>query len=666
MTNSSSQRRALVLQRSFSPFGNKLIQAGYVDSEQMQQALAESRRSGQALTDVLEALTGQQLSPELLRQYKKQQLFELKILYGVESLDPELDNISKKQIAQLIDSLIPVDICRRHRLVPLSRDGGEEPSVLVAMVDPENLEAQDDLNRILRQQGLRLRRMVITVEDYQRLISGYLDEQVAREKQRDMEESVDVQTDLEGLDIDGPDLEEAIEEEADLGEAIQDAGAAPVIALVNKILVKALQEGASDIHIEPQEEFLRVRFRRDGVLREALPRMPKKIVPAVTARFKIIADLDIAERRMPQDGRIRRMFQGRKVDFRVSTLPSRYGEKVVLRILDNSATQLGIDKLITDPETLEIVKEMSSLPYGLILVTGPTGSGKTTTLYSLLSERNQPDVNISTAEDPIEYALPGITQVQVLREKGMNFASILRAFLRQDPDVILVGETRDAETAKTAIEAALTGHLVLTTLHTNDAAGAIARLEEMGMELFQVSSSLIGVLAQRLVRRVCTECRIPYTPSTDELARFGLSTSGETDLTFYRANVLPVDQLETARSAGTLCETCQGTGYKGRVGVYEVMRLTENLQKLISEGAPAEQIKEVAVDEGMKTLLSYSLNLVRQGLTTLDEVERVTFTDTGLEAELKARRKSSLTCDVCSADLKPDWLDCPYCLTPRF
>jgi type IV pilus assembly protein PilB len=665
MTN-SSQRRALVLQRSFSPFGNKLIQSGLVDGEQMQQALAESRRSGRALTDVLESLTGQQLSPELVRQYKKQQLFELKILYGIESVDPELDALSSNQVGQFIDTLIPVDICRRHQLVPLSREEGEDPSVLVAMVDPENLEAQDDLNRILRPQGLRLRRMVITVEDYQRLISGYLDEKVAKEKQRDMEQAVDVQSDLEDLDFDASALEDVNEEEADLNDALQDAGAAPVIALVNKILVKALQEGVSDIHIEPQEEFLRIRFRKDGVLRESFPKFPKKIIPAVTARFKIISELDIAERRMPQDGRIRRMFQGRKIDFRVSTLPSRYGEKVVLRILDNSSTQLGIDKLITDDESLKIVREMASRPYGLILVTGPTGSGKTTTLYSLLSERNDPGINISTAEDPIEYALPGITQVQVIREKGMNFASILRAFLRQDPDVILVGETRDPETAKTAIEAALTGHLVLTTLHTNDAAGAIARLEEMGMEGFQVSSSLIGVLAQRLMRKVCDECCIAYAPSAEELARFGLTAAGDSELTIYKANVLSLEQINEAKAAGTFCEKCQGIGYKGRVGVYEVMQMTETIQKLVSDGVPTEQIKEVAVEEGMKTLLAYSLNLVRQGYTTLDEVERVTFTDTGLEAELKARRKSSLTCETCQAELQQDWLDCPYCLTPRF
>ena len=667
MTNSSSTRKALVLQKSFSPFSNKLVEAGFVDGSQMQQALVESRKSGRSLTDVLESMTGQQLSPELLRQYKKQQLFELKILYGVESLDPEVESISDAQVTGLIGSLISVDICRRHRLVPLSQVGeGENKSVLVAMVDPENLEAQDDLNRILRPKQMTLRRMVITVEDYQRLMAKYLDEQVAKEKKRDFAKAVDVKTDLDDLDLDGDGLQDAIEEDADLGAALQDAGAAPVIALVNKILVKALQEEVSDIHVEPQEDFLRVRFRKDGVLKEPFPPLPKKIIPAVCARFKIIAELDIAERRLPQDGRIRRVFQDRKVDFRVSTLPSRYGEKVVLRILDNSSTQLGLGALITDDETLHIVQEMAKKPFGLILVTGPTGSGKTTTLYSVLSERNDPGVNISTAEDPIEYALPGITQVQVIREKGMNFASILRAFLRQDPDVILVGETRDPETAKTAIEAALTGHLVLTTLHTNDAAGAVSRLGEMGVEPFQVSSSLIGVLAQRLVRRVCGKCRIGYRPTPEELARFGLTASSDYEMTLYRANDIPAEQINGMKEAGTLCEKCQGNGYKGRVGVYEVMRVTERLQQLISDGAPTEQLKEAAVEEGMNTLLAYSLNLVKEGHTTLDEVERVTFTDKGLESELKAKRKSVLSCTTCNAELHHDWLDCPYCLTPRY
>ena len=662
MTNSSSQRRALIVQNNSSPFGNKLIQAGFVNSEQLNQALAESRRSGESLATALEKIKGEPLPPDLLRQYKKQQLFELKILYGVESLDPEISQISANQMSQLIDTLIPIEICSRYKLLPLAQSDAQPPFVLVAMVDPDNLAAQDDLNRILRSKGLSLQRLVITLEDYQRLMSQHRDTALELQKQMEEQSKVDVKSDLEGLESLGEDIDDASEVDLDTS----DAEAAPIIALVNKILIKALQMGVSDIHIEPQEEVLRVRFRKDGVLQEAFEPFPKKIIPAVTARFKIIALLDIAERRVPQDGRIRRIYEGRKVDFRVSTLPSRYGEKVVLRILDNAVTQLGLHKLITDPVSLETVQEMVSRPFGLLLVTGPTGSGKTTTLYSALAERNDPGVNISTVEDPIEYSLPGLTQVQVLREKGMDFAAVLRAFLRQDPDVILVGETRDRETAKTAIEAALTGHLVLTTLHTNDAAGAIARLDEMGVEPFMISGALLGVVAQRLVRRVCDECRQPYTPTIEELARFGLSSSGEAQLTLFKANTLQTQEIQQARASGTLCQKCNGGGYKGRLGVYEVMKVTERIQALITEGAPTERIKETAVEEGMQTLLSYSLNLVRTGLTTFEEIERVTFTDTGLEAELRAKRKSSLTCRGCSAEMQQEWLDCPYCMSSRF
>ena len=661
MTNSPLQRRALAVQNNLSPFGNKLVQAGYASQDQIQKALADSRRSGKPLTESLELITGQQLSPDLLRQYKKQQLFELKILYGVESLDPEINQIANSQIGQLIDTLIPIDICRRYQFVPLSQT---ENSLLVAMVYPDNLDAQDDLNRILRAKNLTLQRLVITSEDYNRLISQYLDERVQKDQHAEQQARVDVKAELEGLE-DYAELSEEGADEVDLDSAA-DADAAPIVALVNKILIKALQLGVSDIHVEPQEEQLRIRFRKDGVLQQAFDSLPKKIIPAVTARFKIISQLDIAERRAPQDGRIRRVFDGRKIDFRVNTLPSKHGEKVVLRILDNSVTQLGLDKLIQDQESLEMVQEMVRRPFGLILVTGPTGSGKTTTLYSALAERNDPGVNISTAEDPIEYTLPGLTQVQVIREKGMDFAAILRAFLRQDPDVILVGETRDRETAKTAIEAALTGHLVLTTLHTNDAAGAIARLDEMGVEPFMVSGALLGVVAQRLVRRVCDECRIPYTPTPEELGRFGLTTARDTQLTLYRANSLSAQQIQSARAQNTLCGKCTGSGYKGRCGVYEVMKITDRLQGMISKGAPSDQIKEVAIEEGMQTLLAYSLNLVRQGMTTLEEVERVTFTDTGLEAEMRSKRKSVLSCRTCSAELKQEWLDCPYCLTPRF
>lgn len=661
MTHTSSQRRALVVRQSLSPFGNKLVQSGYADHEQIQQALQQSRKTGTALTEVLKIITGKPLPLDLLRQYKRQQLFELKIIYGIESLDPELDQISTQQISHLINTLIPIEVCRRYQLVPLSRPETQPKSVLVAMVDPDNLRALDDLGRVLRPQGITLQRMVITLEDYQHLIAKFLDEQAKKQGQ------VDIQPiELDGLDGLG-NLQEVPREEDDLATSVQDAEAAPIVALVNKVLAKALQEGVSDIHIEPQEENLRIRFRKDGVLQQAFNPLPKRVIPAVVSRFKIIADLDIAERRSPQDGRIRRFFQGRKIDFRVNTLPSRFGEKVVLRILDNASTQLGLDKLITEPDSLEVVRSMTRRPFGLILVTGPTGSGKTTTLYSALAECNDPGINICTVEDPVEYTLPGLTQVQVIREKGLDFASVLRAFLRQDPDVILVGETRDKETAKTAIEAALTGHLVLTTLHTNDAASAIARLSEMDVESFMVSASLIGVVAQRLVRRVCPDCRIPYTPNSEELARFGLAVSQDLDITFYKAKTLLPDEIQVAKAnQEPICDTCNGVGYRGRCGVYEIMQISDRLQNLITGGAPTEQLKEVAVEEGMITLLAYSLNLVKQGYTTLTEVERVTFTDSGLASELKVKRKTSLTCRVCGAEAKPEWLDCPYCMTPRF
>ncbi len=662
-------KTALVSPDYFNPFGNKLIQSGYIDKEQLKNALVKVRNTNKSLVNVLEEMTNKALSPELLRQYKQHHLFELKILYGVDSVDPDTEEILSEQMVDLIESVIGSQICVRHKLLPLRRLETEPPTIVIAMVNPDDLQALDDVKRRLRSKGLGISRIVITEEDYKRL----LDEFYANEKQRQKrQEELNAKKESERLgdvsdlvdDLGEQGLDEAADEGGDLAST-DDANQAPIIKLVNKILIKALQEQASDIHIEPQEELLRVRLRKDGVLKQYFT-LPKHIIPAVVARFKIMGELDIAERRVPQDGKIRRVFQGRNVDFRMNTLPSRYGEKVVLRILDNSATQLGLDFLISDPETLTKVRDVASRSFGLILVTGPTGSGKSTTLYSVLAERNDPEVNISTAEDPIEYALPGITQVQVIREKGMNFASILRAFLRQDPDIILVGETRDSETAKTAIEAALTGHLVLTTLHTNDAAGAIARLDEMGVEPFMISGALLGVLAQRLMRKVCSECKEAYNPTKEELARFGMSSANEDSITFYRAKTLDKKQLKQAEADGTLCSKCGGGGYKGRIGVYEFMVMSERLEKLINQGATTDMIKEAAVDEGMITILAYSLNLVREGHTTLEEVERVTFTDSGLESELKAKRKTSLTCENCEAELKQDWLDCPYCLTPRF
>jgi type IV pilus assembly protein PilB len=661
---------------SITPFGRKLKELGFADDKQIQdiQNALKADREGnsKALALVVKDIVGKEITPDLERAYKRQQLFELKIIYGIPSLDVDLEPVEISEMIGLIDSILPLDICNRYKFLPIRR---RDNQVTVAMVKPDNLQALDDIQRRFRIQGLKLQRRVFTQRDFETLINRYMDAQAELLAIKGINDAAAAQQEEEVVvntaEIDLDAIEDVAADEAGEGsleQQLKSADDAPIIKLANQILVKALQEGASDIHIEPQEEYLRIRFRKDGVLRQAFENFPKKIVPALTARFKIMSNLNIAERRMPQDGRIRRVFKGRKVDFRVSTLPSRYGEKIVLRILDNSATQLGLDKLITDPETLESFKEIVRRPFGLILVTGPTGSGKTTTLYSALAEVNDPGINISTAEDPIEYSLPGITQVQVIREKGMDFAMILRAFLRQDPDVILVGETRDHETAKTAIEASLTGHLVLTTLHTNDAPGAIARLTEMGIEPFMISSSLLGVLAQRLMRRVCTECRIPYHPTPEELARYGLTLSGDGEqLTFYKANKLSPKEVEQRKATGKpICEKCGGVGYKGRVGVYEFMRMNDRLADLINKEAPTEVIKEAAVESGMKTLLAYSLMLVKQGLTTLEEVDRVTLTDKGLESELKARAKALSTCRNCGAALHVDWMDCPYCLTPKF
>jgi type IV pilus assembly protein PilB len=661
---------------SITPFGRKLKELGFADDKQIQdiQNALKADREGnsKALALVVKDIVGKEITPDLERAYKRQQLFELKIIYGIPSLDVDLEPVEISEMIGLIDSILPLDICNRYKFLPIRR---RDNQVTVAMVKPDNLQALDDIQRRFRIQGLKLQRRVFTQRDFETLINRYMDAQAELLAIKGINDAAAAQQEEEVVvntaEIDLDSIEDVTADEASEGsleQQVKSADDAPIIKLSNQILVKALQDGASDIHIEPQEEYLRIRFRKDGVLRQAFENFPKKIVPALTARFKIMSNLNIAERRMPQDGRIRRVFKGRKVDFRVSTLPSRYGEKIVLRILDNSATQLGLDKLITDPETLESFKEIVKRPFGLILVTGPTGSGKTTTLYSALAEVNDPGINISTAEDPIEYSLPGITQVQVIREKGMDFAMILRAFLRQDPDVILVGETRDHETAKTAIEASLTGHLVLTTLHTNDAPGAIARLTEMGIEPFMISSSLLGVLAQRLMRRVCTECRIPYHPTPEELARYGLTLSGDGEqLTFYKANKLSPKEVEQRKATGKpICEKCGGVGYKGRVGVYEFMRMNDRLADLINKEAPTEVIKEAAVESGMKTLLAYSLMLVKQGLTTLEEVDRVTLTDKGLESELKARAKALSTCRNCGAALHVDWMDCPYCLTPKF
>ncbi|MBD2188874.1 GspE/PulE family protein [Pseudanabaena mucicola] len=660
-TTASSRNRtkALAKRGGRTPFESKLIQAGHATSDQFDRAVKDSQEQNIPFLNVLEQILGQHLAPDITRYYKRQQLFELRVLYGIEPIDPdvEVDKFDIPTLSAVLDSnIIPISTCRELEVLPLFKT---ENSITVAIVSPDSYKVQDELARLLK--NVTLVRRVIAREDFHRIFDSIIQFQIDKSSKAEgaiSDEDLQVKDDVFGEDI----------ADGDQGDELMVGGenSAPIISLVDKILVRALKEGCSDIHIEPQEKDLCIRLRKDGVLREYFflsenKRLPKNIINAVISRFKIISNLNIAEKRVPQDGKLKRNFQGRRVDFRVNTCPTQNGEKICLRILDNSNTQLGLNKLISDPESLELMQSFAKRPYGLILVTGPTGSGKTTTLYSTLAECNDPGINISTAEDPVEYNLPGLTQCQVLREKGMTFASILRAFLRQDPDVILVGETRDAETAKTAIEAALTGHLVLTTLHTNDAPSSIARLEEMGVEPFMASTSIIGVLAQRLLRRVCDNCRIPYNPNQDELDRFGLPSS-DLQKTFYRANIV---NREAMLPGQRVCPKCNGSGYKGRAGVYEIMKMTERLQSAINKGATTEVIKEIAVQEGMKTLMAYAFDLVREGATTLDEVLRVVYTDKGREAEERARRGKGLECDNCDAMLTPETVECPYCTTPR-
>ena len=395
----------------------------------------------------------------------------------------------------------------------------------------------------------------------------------------------------------------------------------PVIAAVSSILSASNKLGASDIHAEPLEERMRIRYRVDGVLQEVYS-LPKARSRAITSRIKVMSKLDIAERRLPQDGRLRYKINENILDFRVSTLPGKWGEKIVLRVLQSDTSLLKLDKLINFEGELKSVRDMGNSPYGIFIVVGPTGSGKSTSLYSILNERNTPDVNIITVEDPVEYTLDGIHQVQVIREKGLDFARALRSLMRQDPDIILVGETRDKETAHTAMEAALTGHMVFTTLHANDTSTAITRLAEMEVPPYLIGSSIVGVMAQRLVRKVCPKCSFVsrVDPIKDKLA----FEHGITEI--RKANTKSISNGKSNSSNLSnekLCPICNGSGYKGRLGLYEVMKVNENIRELIMKSGNADEIKDCAINNGMRTLLNYGLELVRQQLTSLEEVERV-------------------------------------------
>ncbi len=544
--------------------------------------------------------------------------------------------------------LLPEKVMRQHQVVPISK---EESKLTIAMVNPNNLLALDDIKYRLK--GITVQPVVCTEDDFQHFMetvySKRQDELTEEMVEYQDETFIESEVDLSDIAI----MEEVHDEVNDLDLARQ-AQDAPIVQLANQVLAKAIKRQCSDVHIEPQDKSVTVRYRLDGVLFVDRS-LPKAIQAALVSRYKIMSDLDIAERRLPQDGRIRVRFSGKDVDFRVSTIPTKHGEKVVMRQLDKSHTNFGLDNLVSEPEAMSLIRDMIQKPYGIIFVTGPTGSGKTTTLYAALSERNTSEVNICTAEDPIEYEMAGITQVQVLREKGLDFARILRHFLRQDPDIVLVGETRDRETAKIAVEAALTGHLVFTTLHTNDAPGAITRLAEMEVDPYLVASATVGVVAQRLVRRICEDCAVEYTPDLSSLRYLGLLDKtqerlADSTIQYYRLRIGP-DGMPIFRR-GTGCDSCNMTGYKNRIGVFEVMRMNDEIRDLVCKGATTAMVRLAAKQSGMIPLKDYSIRLVGQGLTTSDEVVRVTLADTSGEDKL---------CSKCRNPISDDFIKCPFC-----
>ncbi|OQC49491.1 MAG: Type II secretion system protein E [Deltaproteobacteria bacterium ADurb.Bin026] len=496
--------------------------------------------------------------------------------------------------------LIPKQTITRQKVLPISYANN---TLMLGMTKPNDILAIDEVRKFVK--GVAIEQVLISEDELKVFMEKDYPEIIKKGEEK-VEVSIDNLLDnMDNLQSDilkDMEIEEGKEDEIGVADLESEAQGAPIVRLTNSIIGMALKKGASDIHIEPMEKGCRVRYRIDGMLKEEMM-LPRKVILPLISRIKIISKLDITERRMPQDGRITMRIDNKSVDFRVSSVPTKFGEKICTRILDKSNTMLGLDKLISNKPTLDLVREMIAKPYGIIYVTGPTGSGKSTTLYSALAEKNSIDVNISTVEDPIEYDLAGINQVQVNSDIGLDFARVLRAFLRQDPDIILVGETRDKETAKIAVEAALTGHLVFTTLHANDAPSTFMRLNEMGIEPFLVSTSIIGIISQRLVRRICPNCKEKYKPD-NVIAKY-LELPEDTEL--YK---------------GKGCDTCNMSGYKGRVGVYEVLSVNESLRHFIGEGADTQTIRQEAIKGGMKSLKDYCLILLNEGLTTVDEVLR--------------------------------------------
>ena len=560
--------------------GKLLVSAHLITEEQLQKALLTQKKEGGRLGTILVKLGS--VDEERLLKFLSQQ-------YHIPPVD-----LSKFTIDPAVVKLVPADVVQKYQVIPIKRSGAV---LSLAMVDPTDIFAIDDIKFMT---GYDVEPMVASEGAVLAALSKYYDS------------SHQLQTVLKDMAVQEDALTVAEEEEeidvSKLKEAVEDA---PVVKLANFLLSEAIKKGASDIHIEAYEHKFRVRYRLDGSLYEVMS-PPMKLKAALTSRLKIMAELDIAERRLPQDGRIKLRLKDKEVDLRVSSLPCLFGEKIVMRILDKSNLTLDLTKLGFEPNALQDFMKAISSPYGMVLVTGPTGSGKTTSLYSALSYINTDDVNIMTAEDPVEYNLMGINQVQMKEEIGLNFAACLRSFLRQDPDIIMVGEIRDYETAEIAVKAALTGHLVLSTLHTNDAPSTVNRLLNMGIEPFLVASSVILIMAQRLARRICPKCKEEEKITPEALVEIGYSPADAGKIVCYR---------------GKGCDVCSDTGYKGRLALYEVMPIGDQVRELILQGASADEIKKRAVSSGMKTLRMSGLQKIKEGITTVEEVVNSTFSD---------------------------------------
>ena len=562
--------------------GDLLVAEGLITEAQLKQALGDQKGKTDKLGSILVKhgfITEEQLIGFLSRQY------------GIPSITLDRVEIDAETIR-----LVPTAIALKYEVLPVKRIGG---TLTLAMADPTNVFALDDIAFMT---NLQILPVVAPQAAIRKGIEKYYEAPTA--SMSDMLSEITAE-------VGNVEVVEGSEEESakvDIFELKESSEEAPVVKLVNMVLVDAIRKGASDLHWEPYDKVFRIRFRIDGVLHEMLA-PPKRLEPAIISRLKIMANLDISERRVPQDGRIKLRYGQREIDFRVSILPTIFGEKAVLRILDKDSLQLDLTKLGFDAWSYEKFTHAIHQPYGMVLITGPTGSGKTTTLYSAISTINSPEHNIMTAEDPVEYNLKGVNQVQVNDNVGRTFGAVLRSFLRQDPDVILVGETRDLETAQISIRAALTGHLVFTTLHTNDCPSTVARLFDMGIQPFLLSSALLAVLAQRLGRRICRDCRQPIDGKEEDLAPYGHVPQGLGHVTFYR---------------GKGCPTCNFTGMKGRVAIYEVMPMTETLRDMILKSASTAELRQQAQRDGMKTLRQAGLMKVLEGTTTVEEVLRVT------------------------------------------